>query len=543
MANFPPEPTEATAEWGVPHTPAEIREHLATQPKPTMAREYNLVEAEFWAHRHIPAGSVICFSGGFIEESETTDCAVLVKSVKQTSVGIWLKVKVLGSADKEFRKKLIAFFKKGKVQVHLCEGPMADCSETEDQACHIDKFFWYPPGDFSAPWLDSAARKAVLSGKELAASETVAEEEAPPRRSGFTNLEDRLRRLRSRGSPHVTFAGDGKEAPAGRRGDQRAATLLDGTSRPLANSASALAVLADARRMKQEPILVPSEDEDRRKSKETKKKSRKRSLEDSLAHAVTDRRRKEVKKEKRSRSRSRRRRKSKSRRRKRSSSSQESKRSRSSSAASSSDSLVPPLKKRAQRDPGSVFRMLENQAVEQLSQDGVLEEDFMDNAGDSRRPKMFTYFQLALKPGLDPKSRDCREISLLARCLDLLREGRLAHLADTLAARLLAVETASKQGWGTAKYLEIYGADEEGPVPAHILLSAQRHQKQVERAGGKGSWPKTNQWTWNEWAPDSRQKGKGKDGKGKGKKGKGKGKSKGGAEAKGESEKPKPGET
>ena len=136
-----------------------------------------------------------------------------------------------------------------------------------------------------------------------------------------------------------------------------------------------------------------------------------------------------------------------------------------------------------------------------------------------------------------------REISLVARCLDLLREGRLAHLADTLAARLLAVETASKQGWGTAKYLEIYGADEEGPVPAHILLSAQRHQKQVERAGGKGSWPKASQWSWNEWGPDNRQKGKGKDGKGKGKKGKGKGKSKGGAEAKGENEKPKTGET
>lgn len=390
MANFPPEPTESTAAWGVPPTPAEIREHLASQPKPTMAQEYNLVEAEFWAHRHLPAGSVICFSGGFIEESETTDCAVLVKTVKQTSAGMWLKVKVLGSADKDFRKKLTSFFKKGKVQVHLCQGTMVDCQETEEQACHIDKFFWYPPGDFTAPWLDSVARKAVLSGKELAADEAAAVEEEPPRRSGFTTLEDRLRRIKRRESHHVTFAGDDKEPPAGRRGDQKAATLLDGTSRLRAAPVSALATLADARKMKQETILVPSEDEGHQKVKEGKKRNRKRSLEDSLAHAVTDRGRKEVKKEKRSRSRSRRRKKSKSRRRKRSSSSQDSKGSRSSSAASSSDSLVPPLKKRAQRDPGSVFRMLENQAVEQLSQDGVLEEDFMDNVGDNRRPKMFT---------------------------------------------------------------------------------------------------------------------------------------------------------
>ena len=147
-----------------------------------------------------------------------------------------------------------------------------------------------------------------------------------------------------------------------------------------------------------------------------------------------------------------------------------------------------------------------------------------------RRPKIFTY-QLALRPNLDRKSRDCREISLLARCLDLLREGRLANLADTLAARLLAVETATRQGWATARHLEVFGPDEEGPVPPHILLSAQQHERQVEKAGGKGSWPRSSPWSWSDWT-EAPPKRKGKGGKGQGKKGKAKGDKTGDADTK-----------
>ena len=60
-------------------------------------------------------------------------------------------------------------------------------------------------------------------------------------------------------------------------------------------------------------------------------------------------------------------------------------------------------------------------------------------------------------------------------------------------------------------------------APPHTLLAAQRHGKQIEKAGGKGSWPRTTSWGV-EWQGDGRPKGKGKDGKGKGKKGKPKGK-------------------
>ena len=137
------------------------------------------------------------------------------------------------------------------------------------------------------------------------------------------------------------------------------------------------------------------------------------------------------------------------------------------------------------------------------------------------RPKLFTYFQLGLRPALDPKSRDCKELALLSRALDTLREGKLDVLADILAARLIAVDTATRQGWSTARHPEVYDPEEGGTAPAHILLAAQKHGKQIERAGGKGSWSRNQSWG-SEWAPDARPKGKGKDAKGKTKKGKGK---------------------
>ena len=106
----------------------------------------------------------------------------------------------------------------------------------------------------------------------------------------------------------------------------------------------------------------------------------------------------------------------------------------------------------------------------------------------------------------------------------MLRDGRLAELADVLAARLVAVDVSTRQGWQTARHLEVYGEEEEGSAPPHILLSAQRHARAVEKAGGKGSWTRGQSWSGGDWNYEQRPKGKGKEAKGKGKKGKAKGK-------------------
>ena len=56
----------------------------------------------------------------------------------------------------------------------------------------------------------------------------------------------------------------------------------------------------------------------------------------------------------------------------------------------------------------------------------------MDEEDHSQRPKLVTYYQLALRPNLNVKSRDSKELALLCRALDMLREGRLDAMADLL---------------------------------------------------------------------------------------------------------------
>ena len=146
---------------------------------------------------------------------------------------------------------------------------------------------------------------------------------------------------------------------------------------------------------------------------------------------------------------------------------------------------MPPLNKKALRSPGAVFKMLETHATERLAQDATLEEaEGSQNQASSMRGKFHTFFQLCLKPQLDPRSRDSKELFLLSRVLDLLKQGALDQLADVLASRMMAVETASKQGWATARFLEVLDEGDETSTPPHILLAAQRHSRLVEKAGG-----------------------------------------------------------
>lgn len=322
--------------------------------------------------------------------------------------------------------------------------------------------------------------------------------------------EKRLASLRA-SRPKVAFADQAHAIPMGSRGDAEQAGHRVGALRRANKPAAGVGdTLALREKMKVEmvdltkPGRSPSPHPRRAKQKSS-----------SLVRAAEVHQEAQSMKE-RSRSRGRRRR---SRKRRKSSSSSRSGRSRTSSSDSS---LLPPLRRKSQKQPGSVFKMLEQQAYDFLAQDGVLEDRELAEQ-TSQRPKLFTYYQLGIKPGLDPRSRDAKELGLLCRALDMLKEGKLDTLSDLLSARLMAVETSTKQGWNTARHLELYDGEEEGSAPAHILLAAQKHGKQVERAGGKGSWPKSPSWPSN-WFGENQTKGKGKDQKGKGKRGKGKGK-------------------
>lgn len=506
-----------------PASPSEIRELLRGAPKPNKPTEYNLREAVFWQTRHVPAGSVITFTDPDSSMESPPNAAVLVLKAESLATGMWLSVRSLGAESPEEKKKVDAYFKGQKHRIHLCYEEPLLCGEDGEDALHLGHFKWFPPGDFNEPWLTQTGKSWVKKGKDMELDEQKAGLKLP--RTGeagagskeTSSVEQRLGALRRRSGHRVSFD-ESQVPPYGDMGVPRRAPEAGsgGTAPPLSlQRTTPRAPLMDVK--KEVQVVSESEPEE--------KKKKKRDLGSTLAKAAKMRSALESSREEKKKSRSRSRSKKGKKKRKRRSRSNSEEESLSSRKSSSSDSsLVAPLKRKSQRSPGSVFRMLEQQAMERLAADGVVEEGYEAAGLRGQRPKLHTYYQILLKPGLDPKSRDSKELALLSRTLDLLREGRLAEVADVLAGRLIAVHTATKQGWGTAKHLEVYGEDEDASAPAHVLLSAQRHARAVDKAGGKGSWTRGQGWGGSEWNSEPRPKGKAKEGKGKGKKGKGKGK-------------------
>ena len=148
--------------------------------------------------------------------------------------------------------------------------------------------------------------------------------------------------------------------------------------------------------------------------------------------------------------------------------------------------------------------------------------------------KMSSYFQIVARPQLHGKIRDARELETLARCVDLLKAGRLPELGDSLAGRFLAVESAAlTNNWQDAQHLEVIPTRHAGLAGPAVLLQAQKHARQVEKAAGRTPW-KRNPYSGgggggahSGGAPQGDEKGGGA-GKGKGdRRGKGKGGRKG----------------
>lgn len=504
---------------GEPGYAERVRAALDANPKPSTPQQYNLTEAAFWGHRHVPAGSVIEFtSQGEDGASPEGLVALQVVSKESDLDGVWLEVRVLGAEQEEVKKELQKYFSRNRRQVHLCAHTSTGaCKLAAEPGWHLTEFKWYPAGDYEAPFLSAYARKRVRDGPRveveaagLFGRKAASADKGAPGPPSLT--ERRLDALRG-ASRRVTFADPGVPPPsslppAGGLDGRRAGVLR----RPGAGSVALALCPANQEKVKVETIDLTA---GRDRSESTSRRKKRKSVGVALASAAASQQQVAAKKEK---SRSSRKKKKKRRKKARSSDEEDS----DSSPSSESSSLLPPLKRRSQKEPGSVLRLLEAQAYEFLAKDGVVDA-LEEGAEPVQRPKLVTYYQLALRPAMDPRGRDSKELALLCRSLDLLREGKLDALADLLAARLIAVETATRQGWPVARHLEIATNEEEGTAPAHILLAAQRHGKQVEKAGGKGSWSRATAWA-TEWHADPRPKGKGKDQKGKGKKGKAKGK-------------------
>ena len=238
-------------------------------------------------------------------------------------------------------------------------------------------------------------------------------------------------------------------------------------------------------------------DTDTERTKKDKKAKTWKGVSDTLARAVAERQPRAMKEEdrkRRSRSRSKRSRKKRRRSRRRPGSRNSSENS--SDDVSSSENLQPPLKKKTMKDPGSVFRMLLNQA---LAQEGLELEEATSSVGGRQKVRLYTFYQLGLKPALGPKSHNNKELALLAKALDLLQ---------------VAVDTATRQGRSAARL----ALEDDAKAPPHVLLAAMKHSRQVGKAGGKRSLSRTQSWGWG-WPQESKRKRKRQRGA-KGKKGK-----------------------
>lgn len=504
----------------------ELREQLRNAPKPTESQEYRVEEAALWLHRYIPPGSVITYTADDLALVPAGTIAVLVTKYLSDAKGLWLEVAVLGCSESGFKSKLKPLYRGQRKHHHICyPDPEGCCPLFGEPGIHLRHFHWFPPGKFDEEWLTNAARKDVQRGLDIFQTFQSGEERRAGERAhkGMSDTERRLERLRAKRPGHVKFA----EATGSPLSAAPEGPMLDGPRpgalrrTPTSPSAPAIADKVP-QRIKSEVIDLEAPDPKEESRKKKKRPKKGKGVADVLAKAVAARQTWESNsvstRRKRSRSSSRHRSKS-SRSRRRRSSSQES--SREDSSGSSSHSLQPPLKKKSDKDPGSVFKLLLNQAADQLAQEGLETDEMRSNLSSNHRVKLYTFYQLAIKPSLDVRSRDNKEIALLSKALDLLQEGDLPRLADLLSARMIAVETATKQGWQAAKFLELQSLDDDGTAPPHILLAAQKHSKQVEKAGGKGSWSRSGGWS-QDWSTDPRPKGRGKGPKGKGIKGKGK---------------------
>eukprot|EP00438_Fugacium_kawagutii_P017078 Skav213873 [mRNA] locus=scaffold2374:76023:77657:+ [translate_table: standard] len=515
-----------------PSTPFEVEEDdefkdqvaasFASQPKPSSPCTYQVEEASYWECRRLPVGSVIAFDLTYGAEADSEAMAVMVKAFAHDKYGTWADVKFLGGRTAELSEQGRGIFRSKQKRIHICrvrrdEKDNVLCPLAGHDGTHLERFRCYPPGDFNADWLSLSARKAVKGGLKLFRdSEKEAEKKGlRPKDKGDqpARVEERLAALRKKagGDPRVTF---GTTTVVPDMGDDPGGDLSGLGAGTISRPPSSLSVRGPPPALTDRTPPAAGKD-----AEPPTKKAKTQKLEEELVLAASSSRDKGSE-TRRSRSRSKKKKKKKKKKRRKSQEgSQSSSESSHSSSSSSSRSLMAPLKRKAEKSPGSVYKMLEEQALSHLAQDEMLDEENLS----TRRPKMFTYFQISLRPHLDPKSRDTKEMGMLARALDLLRSGRLTALADLLAARLIAVDTATRQGWSTARHLEVFGMEEESTAPPRILLAAQRHSRQVERAGGKGSWQRASIWQRGDWASGS-DKGKGKNPKGKGKKGKNPGK-------------------
>lgn len=491
-----------------------------------VATTYNLrSDEEFWDLRPVKPGCIleIPVSREMAEGPEESHWAVFVMGVRYEATGCWVRARLLGASTDWARTLGIRLISRERQSIHLCLGGREVCQEIGKKGQHITALGVFPPGEGCPGYVDKGKKREwkklyqEAMGISPGGARGAGGGPKEPAKGEERGPADRISALRKR-------LQDKKGAREG--GAARSARPLSPPRVAFSPEPRAVQDIPNRRRTGEK------EDAEEKEEKEKTRKRRTRSVGQALAEVAVALGQKTKHRSRRDsgsrsssseRSRSRGRR-SRRRRKKRSRSKRDS-RSSSGGRTSSSSSLVPPLQRKANREPGSVLRMLlQNVAVAlaEAAVGGEAERSYLGGRGN----QLSSYFQIVARPQMTGKIRDLRELETIARCLDYLKEGKLAEVGDALAGRFMAVEAAAlTNSWQDAQHLEVIPAHHGGVTSPAVLLQAQRHAKQVEKATSRGPWKRptyggehTTPARAEGWNP--RPKGKG-DNKGKGRGAKG----------------------
>eukprot|EP00435_Cladocopium_sp_Y103_P048995 s280_g14.t1 len=475
----------------------------------------------FWEAHPVRPGCVLDIPISQVTDGKQSPGCVIVfvQEVLYLAHGCQCKVRFLGGDPDWARAEGIKVFSRERRSLHLCMGGVDACTADNEKLYHVELFGIYPPGLPPPECVEKAKRREwsklyqelMGSAPPLAAPGAGVEEkeaeENPPERDAVDRISALRKRLQaSRGGEVGGLPPRAGLPPTGSR--------VTFAPRPLAIEPRA-PVKKEAERG---PVIRVPSDSDGEESRRHRKKS---SMGDALAAAVAQRAQQSggaaASSRGRSRSRGRRkRRRSRERRR-------DSRSSSSGEQTSSSSSLVPPLQKKANKDPGSVLKLLLSNVAEALAE-AAIDTSKSEGQLQGKGNQLTSYFQIVAKLQMAGKVRDLRELETLARCVDHLKSGRLAELGDALAGRFLAVESAAiTNNWQDAQHLEVVPIRHAGLAPPSIMLQAQRHTRQVEKSLGRNQWRRSG----GPAAPykEGAAAEKGNQGKGKGdRQGRGKGK-------------------
>ena len=532
---------ESPPRGGTPPPDFAGLEEIEPEPRPTEFTDYDTHNVSFWQLEDIPIGSVLTFTvlgGGSIPLSEEPAVvAVLCVSASRDDSGIWITCKFLGS-DKTWGKQWgVSTFSRKKKCLHLCR-QTSDCMA--EPGHHVTEFGYWPVGSFHAGYVEKRQRSFLDQFVADLKSGKVPQDldEAEKETDSETGASRKLAELRKKLVKAKSNEGGGERRSVSFAGLPTPKSILK-KRKPSREISPEL--------KKESDLMVVSSESEGPTVKRPRLSSQKKTVGMALYSAVENRlsgvkgrapgkalaitnseanpSRSKTKKKKKK--------KEKKKKKKRKDSSSDGSSSSSGGTSTSSSALKPPLQRRAEKKPGSVLKMLMDHVRLSLSDMSLADPADTGAAAAVNSPaKVTSYFQILVRQHLSSRPRDEKELYALAVSLDALRSGDIEKVADLLAGRYLAVETAAFEGsWETARWLEVARLEERGAAPAEVLLAARRHQKTLDRASGRGSFGRGsdgywgagqgNGGQWDDWIPFGKGKGrKGKQGKGKGKKGK-----------------------